>query len=199
MPRCRYCSSLYKPARAMQPGRVCNDQECQAKFAIEAIDKQRKKRQSAERVAAKEDRKVIRQKLDDMRTRPQLIKALGVAFRAWVRARDEGKECISCDTILEKRGRVGGDYDAGHFRSVGSAKHLEFDERNVHGQCKYCNDRLKGNPIEYRKKLSARIGLHEVEELESDQGDRKYSKQQLREMISYYRSKLKELKNAATS
>lgn len=196
MPRCRYCSTLYKPVRPMQPGRVCNDHDCQSRFALESIDKQRKKRQADERIAAREDRKIVRQKLDDMRTRPQLIKALGIEFRGWVRERDEGKECISCDTILLKRGRVGGDYDAGHYRSVGSAKHLEFDERNVHGQCKYCNDRLNGNTVEYRKKLAIKIGLQELEALESDQADRKYSKQQLREMIAHYRAKRKEIEDA---
>src|SRR4051812_20738631 len=75
-----------------------------------------------------------------LRSRKWYLATLKTAMHAFVRARDEGKQCASCDKILIKLGRPGGDYDAGHFRSVGSAAHLRFDERNIWGQCKHCND-----------------------------------------------------------
>ncbi|MGB4064237.1 MAG: recombination protein NinG [Azonexus sp.] len=194
MPRCRHCSTLYKPARPMQPGRVCNSIECQAKHAEKNIASQRKKRAQAERVAKAEDRKVIKAKLLDMEPKSYWWKIAKRWFHLWVRTRDEGKECISCDTILIKTGKVGGDYDAGHRRSVGSAKHLEFDERNVHGQCKYCNDRLTGNPDGYNAKLPGRIGQEAYDALMADQMPRNLSADDYKQIADRYKKLLKELK-----
>lgn len=188
--KCRHCKQMFNPVRCGQ-NTCCY--ECSVAVAEIVAERSKKRREKAERVAEVASRKIIKNKLEAMKTRPQLIKALGIAFRAWVRARDEGKPCISCDKILTKTGKLGGDYDAGHYRSVGSAKHLEFDERNVHGQCKYCNDALKSNPQGYRPRLIQRIGLEAVEELEADQEDRKYSKDDLRNMKSNYVQKLKEI------
>ena len=194
--KCPECGDKFQPIRHMQP--CCEKIECKTSFAIrhaEATKKRRRMREAkAERIAKAEDRKTVRIKLEGLKTRPQLVKELGIAFRGWVRARDEGKPCISCDKPLIKTGKLGGDYDAGHYRSVGSAKHLEFDERNVHGQCKYCNDKLKGNPQGYRPRLIDRIGLDAVLALEADQADRKYSKDDLRNMRSHYIAKTKELR-----
>lgn len=181
--KCRVCKADFQPSKPLQ--NVCGP-EC-------AIKQAQAKRAKAERIAAIEDRKVIKAKLESMKTRPQLVKALGIEFRAYVRVRDEGKPCISCDKPLINTGKLGGDYDAGHYRSVGSAKHLEFDERNVHGQCKYCNNTLKSNPQGYRPRLIERIGLDAVLALEADQEDRKYSKDDLRNMRLYYIAKRKEL------
>lgn len=182
--RCKHCKEVFTPDRPLQS---CCSVPC-------AIAHGQKSRAKAEAIAARADRKLIRIRKEAIKTVPQLKKALGIAFRAWVRARDEGNSCISCDTILIKLGRLGGDYDAGHYRSVGSAKHLEFDERNVHGQCKHCNDALKGNSQGYRPRLIKKIGLEAVEALESDQEPRKYSKDKLREMTALYVAKLKELR-----
>lgn len=187
---CRICKEMFQPRKALQ--NVCSF-DCEVKLGIIMAERSKNRREKAERVAEVASRKIIKGKLEAMKTRSQLIKALGLAFRAWVRARDEGRPCISCDKILTKTGKLGGDYDAGHYRSVGSAKHLEFDERNVHGQCKYCNDALKSNPQGYRPRLIQRIGMEAVEALEADQEDRKYSKDDLRNMKAHYVQKLKEL------
>ena len=194
MPRCKYCSDLYKPARTMQPGRVCNSIECQAKHADENIAAQRKKRAQAERIAKAEDRKVIKAKLLEMEPKSYWWKIAKRWFHLWVRTRDEGKECISCDTLLIKTGKVGGDYDAGHRRSVGSAKHLEFDERNVHGQCKYCNDRLSGNPDGYNAKLPSRIGKEAYDALMADQAPRNLTADDYKHIADRYKQLLKELR-----
>jgi len=182
--KCRVCKTDFQPSKPLQ--NVCSP-DC-------ALIQAKAKRAKAERIAGVADRKVVKAKLEEFKTRPQLIKALGFAFRAWVRTRDEGKLCVSCDKPLIKSGKLGGDYDAGHYRSVGSAKHLEFDERNVHGQCKYCNDQLKGNTHGYRPRLIERIGLDAVLALEADQEDRKYSKDDLRNMRAHYIAMTKELR-----
>jgi hypothetical protein len=103
------------------------------------------------------------------------------AFNALIRARDAGRQCISCDTVLSPGG-VGGGYDCGHYRSVGSAPHLRFHYLNAHGQCKKCNRYLSGNVVEYRKRLIDRIGLAKVEAIEQDNRQRKYSTNDLQRL-----------------
>lgn len=81
-------------------------------------------------------------------------------FNAYIRKRDEGLPCISCGT--------GQPQHAGHYFSAGHNSKLRFDERNVGGQCLRCNYFLHGNQLGYRKGLIQRIGLKEVEQLESE-------------------------------
>jgi hypothetical protein len=151
-------------------------------------------RQVAQKKAAKEaqeDRKKTREKLDAMRTKPQLVKVAQTAINAFVRARDADKPCISCGKPPSTETNQ---TDAGHFRSVGSAPHMRFVENNVHGQCKHCNQYLAGAVLAYRKGLIERIGLEAVEALEADQTPRKYTHDELRDLAATYRAKLRELK-----
>ena len=157
-----------------------------------AAEEARAKREAKAAKAAREDRRETREKLAAMRTRPQLTAAAQTAFNLWVRTRDRGNLCISCGEPLQGPA-VGGGYDCGHFRSVGSAAHLRFDERNAHGQCKHCNNYLAGNPHGYRLGLIARIGQAEVEALEADQEPRHYSRDDLIELAKRYRKMAREL------
>jgi hypothetical protein len=89
---------------------------------------------------------------------------------------------------------IGGGYDCGHYRSVGSAPHLRFDERNAHAQRKQCNRWGSGRAVDYRIGLIKRIGLEKVEALESDQTVKKYTIDDLKSIISAYKAKFKALK-----
>jgi hypothetical protein len=154
-------------------------------------------RQVAQKKAVKEaqeDRKKTREKLDAMRTKPQLVKVAQTAFNAFVRARDSDKPCISCGKPPSTESNQ---TDAGHFRSVGSAPHMRFVEDNIHGQCKHCNQYLAGNVLAYRKGLIERIGLERVEQIESDQTVRKYTKEGLQEIAKHYNAETRRLKKNA--
>jgi hypothetical protein len=83
-------------------------------------------------------------------TIPQLRHKAGLRFRAWIRKRDEGMQCISCGSYNTT--------DASHYYSAGHYPELEFHPMNVHASCKKCNTFLHGNLIEYRKGLINRIG-----------------------------------------
>jgi len=144
----------------------------------------------ARKAVEKADKKETKRKLDAMQTRPQLLKKAQTAFNAYIRARDAGKTCISCDTQL---GSEPNTFDAGHYRSVGSAPHMRFVEDNCHGQCKHCNNWLSGNHVQYRKRLLERIGLEELEKLEADTTVRKYSKEELIQIAKTYREKARRL------
>ena len=126
------------------------------------------------------------------RPRGEWLKLAHSAFNAFIRARDKNQPCICCGEPLALV-KYGGSYDCGHYRSVGSAPHLRFDERNAHAQRKQCNRWGSGRAVDYRLGLIARIGLEEVESLESDNTVRKYTITELQEIISLYRKKLKEL------
>ena len=134
----------------------------------------------------------MREVKDCQHKRGDWIKEAQVAFNRYVRLRDAAKPCICCGRPLEG-GAIGGGFDAGHYRSVGSAPHLRFDERNVHGQTKQCNRYGSGRAVDYRIGLIARIGREAVEELEADQKPRKHSIDDLQEIRNTYRAKAKEI------
>ena len=171
--KCKVCSIPFTPVRPMQ--KVCSP-ACAMKLAREVV--------------AKADRKETKLKLDALQTKPQLVKKAQTAFNAFIRARDKGKACISCDTQL---GGEPNTFDAGHYRSVGSAPHMRFVEDNVHGQCKHCNNWLGGNHVEYRKRLLERIGEHRLEQIENDNVLRKYTKEALEEIAKQYREEARRL------
>lgn len=156
--------------------KVCSPQ-CAALLAKKVTEKARAK-------AAAKDRKETKRKLDNMQTKPQLTKKAQSAFNTFIRTRDAGKQCISCGTQLSNEPNT---YDAGHYRSVGSAPHMRFVEDNCHGQCKHCNNYLAGNHVEYRKHLINRIGTQAVESIERDDVSRKYTREMLIEIARHYR------------
>ena len=174
--KCKVCKCAYTKTLPLQT--VCSP-TCALVSSRKASEKAQAKEQA-------KDRKETRQKLDAMQTKPQLTKKAQTAFNSFVRARDAGKPCICCGKPL---GSEANTFDAGHYRSVGSAPHMRFVEDNVHGQTKYCNNHLGGNHVAYRQGLIERIGLARVEQIEADNTVRKYTKEDLIELARQYRAK----------
>ena len=112
------------------------------------------------------------------------------AFNAYVRHRDRHLSCISCDSMGEHHG-LGGYWDAGHYRSRGSAKHLSFNLHNCAKQCSRCNRYLSGNVVDYRIKLVKRIGLEKVEALENNNAIVKHDIKYLRRIKQIFKAKLR--------
>ena len=179
---CKVCRCQYVKARPLQ--KVCG-LEC-AKTEAAMVGEAKKAKEAAQ------ERRQTREKLKAMETYPQLVKKAQTAFNAFIRARDAGKLCISCNTRLPEGG-VGGGFDCGHYRSVGSAPHMRFVEDNAHGQCKKCNMYMSGNHTEYRKGLIERIGIRSVELIEADNTLRKYTKEALIEMAKHYREQARKM------
>ena len=183
---CKTCRTRFDPEPL---GAIVCSQECAGSFAVS-------KRGKAEKVASIKERKADRVKLDGMITRGQWITKAQASFNAYIRARDAGKPCICCGRMKDSNA-IGGTWDAGHFRSRGSAPHLRFDERNVHAQLKFCNRYQAGNMAGYRLGLIERIGLEALEALESDQTLRKYTLEELKAIRADYQARTKELKAQA--
>ena len=189
--KCPECAEKYQPTRQLQP--CCEKMECKASYAIRHVEATRKRRRMQEMNVQRADRKVIKVKLDKLKTARDWTKEAQIAVNSYVRERDKSKPCISCGCLLTGSD-AGGAFDAGHYRSRGSASHLKFDaERNIHGQCKRCNRYLGGNYSDYRTGLIDRIGLDDLEKLEADQTPRKYSIEELKAIKAKYTAMTKEL------
>lgn len=166
--KCATCRAVFEP-RSMTH-KCCKSECAQALVALEKARKDRKERQAG---------------LAKLKRRADYLKEAQTAFNSYIRMRDRDKPCISSGVPLTLEA-VGGGFDCGHYRSVGSAPHLRFDERNAHGQTKKDNRYLSGNAISYRAGLIARIGLAEVEALEADDTPRKWTVPELIEIKKHY-------------
>ena len=144
---------------------------------------------------AKEERALVKVRREKLKTRSEYLKEAQIAFNAYIRERDKDKPCICCgraSTGVSGLGAHG--WDCGHYRSVGSAPHLRFDERNAHRQLVVCNRYGAGRAVDYRIGLIQRIGVAAVESLEADVTPRKWTIDDLKAIRAEYRVKLKELK-----
>ena len=130
----------------------------------------------------------------DIKARKQALKSLGELhkeaqpeFNKYIRLRDKGKPCISCQRHHT------GQIHAGHYRSVGAAAELRYNENNVHAQCAPCNNHLSGNAIDYRINLINKIGIDQVELLEGPQEPKRYRRDDILSIKTKYKAKVKEL------
>lgn len=119
------------------------------------------------------------------KTPGELLQPTQDIVNAFVKVRDFGKPCISCNTY----GDEWTIWDAGHFRSIGSAGHLRFNVNNIHKQCRHCNGELSGNREGYEKGLIARIGGEKVEILLANNAYKKLTPEYCKRTRSIYRIK----------
>lgn len=185
--KCRHCKQMFQPTYCGQ--NTCSF-ECKVALGVFFAERSKAKREKAERIAEIASTKILREKL---KTKRDWIKEAQIAFNAYIRERDKNELCICCGQPLHS-GETGGQYDCGHYRSVGSAPHLRFDPRNAHAQRKQCNRWGAGRAVDYRIGLIARIGIEAVESLESDQEPKKYTIAELKAIKAHYVAKLKEMK-----
>ncbi|NWC48698.1 recombination protein NinG [Pseudomonas edaphica] len=180
------CGISFPPQRLGQA--VCSPK---CGLAIKDVN-QAKARKSLAQVESRE----IKVRKEKLKSRGEHMREAQQAFNEYIRIRDQsaGHLCISSGKPLDWSGNA---VDAGHYRSVGSAPHLRFDERNCHAQSKQDNRFLSGNAVDYRIGLIARIGQQAVDALEADQSVRKYTVEQIKGIKAYYRAKTRELKRAA--
>lgn len=171
---CTQCPRVFVRRNSMQ--RVCSPR-CAAK----SVREQRK----AERADTKRRKEAAK-------TRKELTAEAQKAFNAFIRARDFGRPCICCGAQMNwASDKPGGEIDAGHYLSIGSAPHMRFIEGNAHAQRKSCNKPGGAKRHAFRAGMVARIGLAAVEVLEADQALRKYTSDDLRAIRDDYRARLK--------
>lgn len=142
----------------------------------------------AESVKKKQERKADRVRRVALKTRQDWLREAQAAFNAFIRTRDHDQPCISCGRFHD------GSYDAGHYRSVGAAPALRFNENNCHKQCVPCNQHKGGNIVEYRIRLVEKIGRFAVELLEQEPPPAKFTIEQAQEIKAHYTAKTRQLK-----
>ena len=166
---------------------------CSPKCALATVEVQKAKEKKS---LAQAGRREIKVRKEALKTRGDHMREAQQAFNEYIRTRDQaaGHLCISSGKPLDWSGNA---VDAGHYRSVGSAPHLRFDERNCHAQSKQDNRFLSGNAVDYRIGLIARIGQEAVDSLEADQSVKKHTIDDLKAIKAHYRALTRELKRAA--
>ena len=176
MKPCAHCSAEFEPVRPMQS-------VCSPKCAAATVKARAVKRKAEARVKQARDKGVR-----------YWTKKAQASFNAYIRARDRQQPCICCGRTTSDHDLVTGSrWDAGHYRSTGSASHLRFNEDNVHRQLVRCNRHGAGRAVDYRLGLIQRIGLARVEALETDNAPRKWTVDELMAIDAQYRAKLKGL------
>lgn len=182
------CGKHFKPTMTTQ--KVCSI------ACAKAMAKDPTLQKVAAKAITKQKRQDLQERREKLKTKGDHLREAQQAFNAFIRERDrlEGHCCISSGRPLDWNGNA---VDAGHYRSVGSAPHLRFNEMNCNAQSKHDNRYLSGNVAEYRLGLIARYGLEAVETLERDQSVRRYTIEDLQAIKALYRQKLKDLRRAA--
>ena len=168
--KCKICKKQFEPLRFAQ-------NVCGIPCAIE----------HANALKAKKEKKEHREAKAKLKSRADYLKEAQAIFNKYIRMRDDKLPCISCGRQHQ------GQYHAGHFRTVGAAPELRFNELNVNKQCAPCNNHLSGNLIEYRRGLVAKIGIDKVEWLEGKHEVKKYTIDEIIEIKKHYQQKIKEL------
>ena len=175
--RCAYCKKKVPTETAKINGLKAF---CSTDHAIAWLDTEKgkntlQKARNARNKAAKEK----------LKTKTDYAKEAEHAFNAWIRFRDRDKPCISCGRHHQ------GQYHAGHYRTVASAKQIRYHAWNVHKQCAPCNNQKSGNIVEYRINLVRRIGEEKVRMLESNQDFARYDIDYLKRLTKIFKKRLR--------
>jgi len=149
--RCKHCKKLFEPTyNSLQ---ACCTPTCAILWANTDKGKAHKEK------AVKRE---TRQRKQNLKTKADWAREAQQAVNAYIRARDKGKPCISCDKPDDGTHQR----HASHFRSVGSCSGLRFNLFNIHASCQQCNTTKSGNIGMYRPRLISKIGLDRVEWIE---------------------------------
>ena len=137
MKKCKSCGKNFEPSNTIQS--VCGLQ-CALKV-------------SAAKTKQKEvAKKKLNLKLkESLKTLGDYKKELQIEVNKIVRLIDEGCVCISCGISY-------GQFQAGHYRSVGGWDNLRFNLHNNFNQCAQCNNQKSGNLVNYREGIVYTFG-----------------------------------------
>jgi len=171
MPRCKKCKDKFEPIRFNH--KYCLKDECIRAFVAETKEKMWKQTKTRMK--------------EDLKTTQDWLKEAQTIFNKYIRLRDMGLLCISCNTIPKKK-------NAGHYFSSGGHSNVRFDEDNVHLQCEHCNTYLSGNLLNYQIGIEKRIGADKLIELQAKAHlEKRWTVDELKAIIKEYKSKVRKL------
>jgi 5-methylcytosine-specific restriction endonuclease McrA len=145
---CKECKTIFQPRNSLQV--VCGLQ-C-------AVQRSERKNKEKVAIGIKKERKAQKQALrvrkEALKSNREWLKELQAVVNKYVRLRDSGKPCCSCD----KPDDGSHQRHASHYKSAGSNSALRFNLWNIHASCSVCNNHLSGNIGEYTPRLIKKIG-----------------------------------------
>lgn len=169
--RCKNCKEKFEPIRFNQ--KYCLKDECLRVFVAETKEKQWKQTKTRMK--------------ENLKTTSDWLKEAQAVFNKYIRERDKGLNCISCNKPPLKK-------NCGHYYSQGGHSNVRFDEDNCHLQCEHCNTYLSGNLLNYQIGIEKRIGAEKLIELQGRAHlEKKWSVDELKELIKKYKEKYKQL------
>ena len=152
--------------------------ECQTKVGIVNLKKIQDKNSRkiiADKKKAEQTIRVNHRKAKEaIKPLSKLKSEAQAAFNKYIRLRDYYDPCISCGKSKreiegDQGWKVGGCWDAGHFKTRGAKKQLRFILFNVHKQCKSCNGgsgkfshKAATVDAQYEENLIKKIGKEKV-------------------------------------
>ena len=168
--RCKNCKNKFEPVRFN--AKYCMNEECVRVW----VETEKQKQWKAKKTRLKKE----------LMSLQDWLKLAQMTFNKWIRHRDKGMSCISCGNEPKKA-------NAGHYFSQGGHSNVRFHEDNVHLQCEHCNSYLSGNLLNYQIGIEKRIGGERLIALhEQAHTTKKWTIQELNEIIETYKRKLKE-------
>ena len=169
--RCKNCKDKFEPIRFNH--KFCLKDECIKAFVEEVKTRQWKETKTRMK--------------NDLKTTQDWLKEAQTIFNKYIRLRDTGLWCVSCNLPPKKK-------NAGHYFSSGGHSNVRFDEDNVHLQCEACNTFLSGNLLQYQIGIQKKIGAQKLRELEERAHvTKKWTIDELKEIIKTYKAKVNEL------
>jgi len=169
--RCKNCREKFEPIRFNH--KYCLKDECIKAFV--------------EEVKTNQWKTTKKRMKEDLKTLQDWLKEAQTIFNKYIRLRDMGLVCISCQQPPKKK-------NAGHYFSSGGHSNVRFDEDNVHLQCEHCNTFLSGNLLNYQIGIEKRIGAQKLIELQARAHlTKKWTIDELKEIIKTYKTKVRQL------
>lgn len=179
---CRVCKTKFLPYSSTTV-------VCSINCAIKHTEAKNARLEARRAVIA---RRELKQAKEAIKKLSKWLADVQVWCNKYIRLRDAHLPCISCGTTNPNV-----QYCAGHFRTRKAAPHLRFNEDNIHKQCNnYCNRQLSGNIINYRPALIQKIGQDRFDALMNNNEIHRYTVDECKELISYFKAKVKELERA---
>jgi hypothetical protein len=171
MPRCKNCKERFIAVKFNQ--KYCVKDECLTAFVNEVKLNGWKQRR--------------KQMKESIKSRKDYLKEAQEVFNKYIRLRDDGMLCISCDKEPKKK-------NCGHYYSQGGHSNVRFDEENCHLQCEHCNTYLSGNLLNYQIGIQKRIGADRLIELGARAHDEKqWTIEELKDIKKKYQKKIQNL------
>lgn len=182
--KCAHCEVSFKPTRMGQ--KACS-LDCARMVAKAQLEKKARKLEKIRRM--------------DAQPRSFWVKKAQQAFNDFIRWRDRDLGCCSCGTV------TAGQYHCGHYLTTKAQPGIRFGdpsrpmqqriaEANANKQCAQCNNFKSGALTDYRIRLLTKYGPETVDAIERDHPVIKWTIEELKEIRSHYKSRLKEGKDA---